>query len=345
MGRPPRAAHQLSHPAPRATQTPSISESCQVKAGVHVFVKRGTTPRRSAALVASLCALALALAAWLGPQSVHTPALLALTTHPELAVLARPPASASSASPAIRARGLQVRAVGDLRRLAAIAPEEAQPLAFRLWVQGHREDVRSAGLGTILDAGIASFPAGFRRRFLAEIVPAVLPAARDWHVPPSITLAQAILESGWGRSKLSAHHHNLFGVKAGASDKRVRMASREHKWGRLRASRETFRTYEDKGESIAHHARLLGEDRRYAHARPLWTDGPAFLAAIAPRYASSPRYVAKVSQIVDLYELDRWDALVAAAAAEDAGVDPGAWLHAATTQHVDALTDAMDNEK
>lgn len=351
MGRPPRAAHELSPPAPRASQNPSVPQSCQVKPGVRVFIQGTNTPesplRRAARalLVGLLCSAAVALAAWWGPRSVQNPTMLALAEHQELSWLAAESPTPPKADPAIRARGLQVRAVADLHRLAALAPEEAQPLAFRLWVQGQREDVRTAGLGVILDAGIASFPKGFRRRFLADIVPAVLPAARDWHVPPSITLAQAILESGWGRSGLSARHHNLFGVKAGASDKRVRMASREHKWGRLRASRETFRTYRDKGESIAHHARLLGEDRRYAHARPLWTDGPAFLAAIAPRYASSPRYVAKVTQIVELYDLDRWDALVAAAAAEDAGVDPRAWLDEATALHLDALTDADDTGK
>jgi hypothetical protein len=311
-------------------------------------VKGGEAPRRGGlrtALGALACLAAVALAAWFGPRSVHHPAVLEWTSHPELAALAAPAPTPHSADVQVRARGLQVQAVARLHALAALAPEEAQPLAYRLWVHGQRDDVRAAGLDVILDAGIASFPQGFRRRFLAQIVPAVLPAARDWHVPPSITLAQAILESGWGRSKLSARHHNLFGVKAGSSDKKVRMASREHKWGRLRASRETFRTYADKGESIAHHARLLGEDRRYAHARPLWTDAPAFLEAIAPRYASSPKYVAKVSEIVDCYELDRWDALVAAAAASDAGVDPGPWLEEATARHMDAISDADDTGK
>ena len=313
-----------------------------------MFVKGGAGARRRplrTAIAALLCGLAVAVAAWLGPRTVHTPTLLGLTTHPTLAVLAAAPPAATTPDLTVRARGLQVRAVGALRALQAASPDDAQPLAFRLWVRGQREDVREAGLQVILDAGIATFPKGYRRRFLAEIVPAVLPAARDHHVPPSITLAQAILESGWGRSKLSARHHNLFGVKAGASDRRIRMASREHRRGRLRASRETFRTYDDKGESIAHHARLLGEDRRYAHARPLWTDGPAFLEAIAPRYASSPKYVAKVSEIVDHYELDRWDALVAAAAAEDAGVDSRAWLDEAMEPFTDAITDAADSEK
>ena len=348
MGRPPRAAHQLNPPAPRAPKPSSAHDSCQVKSRTQVLVKggRSTSWNPIGTLIAALlCIAAVAAATWLGPRTVDTPAMQAITTHPDLVVLAQPARAHGTAHVGVRARGLQVRAVAALREAAALAPEEAEPLAYTLWVHGQRPDVRDAGLDVILDSGIASFPEGFRRRFLAQIVPAVLPAARDWHVPPSITLAQAILESGWGRSGLSARHHNLFGVKAGSSDQKVRMASHEHKWGRLRASRETFRTYADKGESIAHHARLLGEDRRYAHARPVWTNGPAFLSAIAPRYASSPTYVDKVSEIVDCYELDRWDALVAAAAARDAGIDSSPWLDLALQHTADAITDADDFEK
>ena len=348
MGRPPRAAHPLSLTAPRASQHSSPQKSCQVKPDVQVLVQgRGAPGYRAlrSLIVGLLCVAAVALAAWLGPHTVHHPSMLSVASHPDLTVLAAADAAPSAVDVDVRARGVQVRAVARLREAAALAPEEAQPLAYQLWVHGQRTDVRAAGLETILDSGIDSFPEGFRRHFLAQIVPAVLPAARDWHVPPSITLAQAILESGWGRSRLSARHHNLFGVKAGSSDQKVRMASHEHRWGRLRASRETFRTYADKGESIAHHARLLGEDRRYAHARPVWTNGRAFLKAIAPRYASSPTYVEKVSEIVDCYGLDRWDALVAAAAARDAGIDPGPWLDRALERHGDAISDAEHYEK
>lgn len=36
------------------------------------------------------------------------------------------------------------------------------------------------------------------------------------NILPSVTIAQAILESGWGKSELATHAHNLFGIKAGA---------------------------------------------------------------------------------------------------------------------------------
>jgi hypothetical protein len=288
--------------------------------------------------------LSVALAAVAGPHTVDSPLAVTLTTHPAVRALhgglPRPAVPATPDALAVDARAVQVRALGDARALAAVHPGEAQPLAYALWAKATRPDIREAALEIILDDAIASFPKGFRRRFLAEVMPAVLPAAREWHVPPSVTLAQAILESGWGRSGLAANHHNLFGVKAGASDQKVRMASREHLWGRLRPSRQTFRTYEDKGESITHHARLLGSDRRYAHARPHWAYWQTFLEEIAPRYASSPKYVEKVSEIVEHYELDRWDALVVAAAASDAGLDAEPWLAKATEGMGDALADA-----
>lgn len=288
--------------------------------------------------------LSVAVAAVAGPHTVDSHLAMSLTTHPAVRALhggmPRPAVPMTDAALAVDARALQVQALGQARALAAVDPAEAQPLAFTLWAKATRPDIRDAAEQMILDDAIASFPQGYRRRFLAEVMPAVLPAAREWHVPPSVTLAQAILESGWGRSKLSARHHNLFGVKAGSSDKKVRMASREHLWGKLRPSRQTFRTYEDKGESIAHHARLLGSDRRYAHARPHWTDWRAFLVEIAPRYASSPKYVGKVSEIVEHYELDRWDSLVVAAAASDAGLDAEPWLAAATAELGDVVADA-----
>ena len=136
-------------------------------------------------------------------------------------------------------------------------------------------------------------------------------------MPPSVTLAQAILESGWGRSTLTRDYHNLFGVKAGRSSQRIRLASREHMRGRLRPSRQTFRSYTSRSQSIWDHAELLGSDRRYAHARPHWTDWRPFLEAIAPRYASSPTYVQAVAEIIELYDLDRWDALIVAAVEAD----------------------------
>lgn len=194
---------------------------------------------------------------------------------------------------------------------------KAEALFTRVFVHSNSWRMRSRARDGLVQIAARQWPSGFRSTFLTSLSPAVLTAARAHRVPPSVTLAQAILESGWGRSGLTRDHHNLFGVKAGRSAQKVRMASHEHMRGRLRPSHQTFRRYASKAQSIWDHAELLGSDRRYAHARGHWTDWRAFLEAIAPRYASSPTYVPAVAKLVELYELDRWDNLIVQAVAAD----------------------------
>ncbi|MFG2040822.1 glucosaminidase domain-containing protein [Dactylosporangium sp. NPDC048998] len=67
-------------------------------------------------------------------------------------------------------------------------------------------------------APVAAVPAGptgtmTNEQFLAASIPAAQQSQRDTRVPTSVTLAQAILESGWGRSSLSANDRNFFGMK------------------------------------------------------------------------------------------------------------------------------------
>ena len=193
----------------------------------------------------------------------------------------------------------------------------AEALYTRLFVHSNSWRMRSQARDGLVQIAADQWPPGFRSTFLTSLSPAVLTAARAHRVPPSVTLAQAILESGWGRSGLTREYHNLFGVKAGRSTQKIRLASHEHMRGRLRPSRQTFRRYASKAQSVWDHAELLGSDRRYAHARGHWTDWRAFLEAIAPRYASSPTYVAAVSKIVELYDLDRWDNLIVQAVEAD----------------------------
>ncbi len=59
----------------------------------------------------------------------------------------------------------------------------------------------------------AGWPDGHTGEFLAAIAPSAFDAGLRYCVPPSVTMAQAALESGWGRSQLASRHHNLFGVK------------------------------------------------------------------------------------------------------------------------------------
>lgn len=128
----------------------------------------------------------------------------------------------------------------------------------------------------------------------------------DWQygVPASVTLAQAILESDWGRS---APGHNLFGLKgtgpAGSTVRRVV----EYRHGRRGTRQDPFRAYHSEAEALADHARILGTRSRYARARAAGDDRRAFARSLVGVYASDPRYAGKLDRIIGLFQLDRFD--------------------------------------
>ena len=129
-------------------------------------------------------------------------------------------------------------------------------------------------------------------------------------VPASVTMAQAIQESGWGRSGLAEGHNNLFGVKAGGVDEAVEMQTEEFSQGERRSVRARFRTFLTRSEAVMHHGALLSADYRYADARENGAHWRSFLSHMAPVYASDPEYAERVGWLIERYDLDRWDPLV-----------------------------------
>ena len=79
---------------------------------------------------------------------------------------------------------------------------------------------------------------------------------------PSITIGQAILESGWGKSQLAMEHNNLFGIKADSrwNGDIATMTTNENYSDVIEAS---FRKYDSKAESIEDHGLFLYENERY----------------------------------------------------------------------------------
>ncbi|MFT4624944.1 MAG: flagellum-specific peptidoglycan hydrolase FlgJ [Myxococcota bacterium] len=155
-------------------------------------------------------------------------------------------------------------------------------------------------------AGEAEWPDDHRGSFLAEATPLAIASGLSRCVPPSVTLAQAILESGWGRSTLARRHHNWFGIKGAG----VVLETIE---GVGEPARASFRRWESPVDGVTAHARILSADRRYSHAWATWPDGRRFARAIAGTWATDPRYAERLVWLIDRYRLDRWDAQVAEA--------------------------------
>lgn len=85
---------------------------------------------------------------------------------------------------------------------------------------------------------------------------------KEYGVLPSITIAQAILESGWGQSELTKNSNNLFGIKADDRWKgeSVEVMTSENYSDKVIAR---FRKYDSLNGSIKDHAKFLKENQRY----------------------------------------------------------------------------------
>ena len=108
-------------------------------------------------------------------------------------------------------------------------------------------------------------------------------------------IAQAILESGWGKSKLASRYHNYFGLKCGSAwkGKSVNMATKEeYKVGTLTNIRDNFRVYDsmDAGN-------LKGVKSPKEYLKRIKADG----------YATCSRYVDNVMRVIHDYNLTRFD--------------------------------------
>ncbi len=98
--------------------------------------------------------------------------------------------------------------------------------------------------------------------FIESISGVALDNYKNYGILPSITIAQAILESGWGESTLSSKYNNLFGIKADSrwDGKSIEMETKENYDDVIVGA---FRAYDNFNSSIKDHGKFLSENERY----------------------------------------------------------------------------------
>lgn len=130
-------------------------------------------------------------------------------------------------------------------------------------------------------------------------------------VPPSITLAQAILESGWGKSDLAENANNYFGIKADSSWKGQVYNQPTEEWNGSNyiVVNSKFRKYNSAYESFRDHSRFLKENKNYKKAFDYPVDDYInWITQIkAGGYATAPDYVPKIVNLIDQYDLYIYD--------------------------------------
>jgi flagellar protein FlgJ len=141
--------------------------------------------------------------------------------------------------------------------------------------------------------------------FARSVWPHAQKAAAELGVPAKALVAQAALETGWGRRLAgrngAATSHNLFGIKAGGSWRggKVESATHEYVDGQRVSARAAFRSYGSPADSFADYTRLL-QHPRYAQARGTGGDVHHFAKALQRAgYATDPAYAAKIVAIAD----------------------------------------------
>lgn len=137
--------------------------------------------------------------------------------------------------------------------------------------------------------------------FVRTLWPHAQRAGSQLGVDPHALLAQAALETGWGKSVPSqsggASSFNLFGIKAGSSwaGATTNVPTLEFEEGVAVRRVERFRSYASPADSFSDYAALISNNPRYANAVGVGGDVATFASALQEGgYATDPNYASKV---------------------------------------------------
>ena len=153
-----------------------------------------------------------------------------------------------------------------------------------------------------------------QKDFLDAIKQGAMDGAKEG-VLPSITAAQAILESGWGSSELAkAPNNNLFGIKDSDdwNGETVTVPTQEYVNGDYITVNAAFRKYASWNDSVVDHAKFFtSTEWRKDNYRKVVNETDYRIAARELKnagYATDPSYAGKLISLIEAYKLYEWDA-------------------------------------
>ena len=130
----------------------------------------------------------------------------------------------------------------------------------------------------------------------------------DYNLPASVCIAQAALESGWGRYCIG--NYNYFGRKYNGWGDYVVKTTREYINGEWTTIYAKFQSYDSLEDAIRDWCILMTEEPAYSGALQAWHDTweiGEFVRALALIYATDPDYASKVLSTIDANDLMRFD--------------------------------------
>ena len=150
------------------------------------------------------------------------------------------------------------------------------------------------------------------QQFIKTIGPYAQQMQRQYGILPSITMAQAILESDWGQSTLSKKFNNYYGIKGDSYSNSRYFKTQEFVNGRWVTVSARFRVYSSWQESMRDHSLLLvngtnWNSQQYQAVINAADYKQAAQALYDAQYATDPDYPSKLINLIQKYGLNNYD--------------------------------------
>lgn len=208
---------------------------------------------------------------------------------------------ASRASQARHFDLAEVRRVsGKVVRPPKAGPDEAAAEPVRPPLRAAAEEAAPADGVT----HSASRPFRSPEDFVRRLLPAATEAGRKLGLAPEAMIAQAALETGWGKKIIGRKNgdssHNLFGIKADKSwqAEKAWVNTLEYEQGIAVKVQAPFRSYASFNDSFNDYVQFLHDNPRYSKALQQTGSPPQYFKALQQAgYATDPRYADKLTSI------------------------------------------------
>ncbi|EEW68131.1 putative bacterial surface layer protein [Lactobacillus helveticus DSM 20075 = CGMCC 1.1877] len=170
-------------------------------------------------------------------------------------------------------------------------------------------DLRSQKVSAATDA---------QTEFLNKAAKEAVKAAKKYGTYPSVMIAQAIIESGWGQSGLAVNSNNLFGMKADDSwsGESYLARTREEKDGKSYYINAIFRKYNSLKESFEDNGKKLREGVSWQPLRykGAWLENANTYAeatkALTGTYATDSKYDIALNSRITSHNLNQYDPVI-----------------------------------
>jgi LysM repeat protein len=148
--------------------------------------------------------------------------------------------------------------------------------------------------------------------FIKQIAPHAQKIQEKYKILASLVIAQACLESNFGKSGLAQKGKNLFGVKGSYKGQSVTMRTHEYEKGKKIWIDAAFRKYPSWYESLEDLAKLYINGVSWDRNKYKSIIGETNYVTACKKvqecgYATDPNYAAKLIQIIEKYELHKYD--------------------------------------